>query len=190
MMIHNRSFYSMSLNSNQIKHVSLKTSILMTVQATTLNHEIILASDFSPKRTVLIPVDGSKNSAHALDHAIKSLLNAENDLVVLLHARTMATFAAALAMNYHEFAKSEYKQSVTLLESLAEKLKSNGYHVKAISTAGDARDVIDDQIELSKPDLVVVASHGQGALEKAFVGSVSQHVLRHSKAPVVVIPLH
>ncbi|KAI8894492.1 hypothetical protein BC833DRAFT_604670 [Globomyces pollinis-pini] len=188
MMIHNRSFHSMSLNSNQIKHVS--QSIQMTVQATTLNHEIILASDFSPKRTVLIPVDGSKNSAHALDHAIKSLLNAENDLVVLLHARTMATFAAALAMNYHEFAKSEYKQSVTLLESLAEKLKSNGYHVKAISTAGDAREVIDEQIEAIKPDLVVVASHGKGALEKAFVGSVSQHVLRHCKSPVVVIPLH
>ncbi|KAJ2986545.1 hypothetical protein HDV02_006679, partial [Globomyces sp. JEL0801] len=153
----------------------------MTIQSTTLNHEIIVESDFTAKRIVLIPVDGSKNSSHAIDYATKSFLNPENDLIVLLHARTMTTIAATLAMKNDEFSKAEFKQSAKLLESLAEILKSNGYHVKAISTVGDARGVIDDQIGILQPDMVVVASHGKGMLEKVFAGSVSEHVVRHSK---------
>ncbi|KAI8893514.1 hypothetical protein BC833DRAFT_531715 [Globomyces pollinis-pini] len=149
-----------------------------------------MVSDFTAKRIVLIPVDGSKNSSHAIDCATKSLLSPEGDLLVLLHARAMSTFTATLAMKNDEFSKAEYQRSTVLLESLAEILKSNGYHVKAISTVGDARGVIDDQLELLQPDLVVVASHGKGALEKVFAGSVSEHVVRHSNVPVIVIPFN
>jgi nucleotide-binding universal stress UspA family protein len=37
-------------------------------------------------------------------------------------------------------------------------------------------------------DVVVVGSHGKGALAAAMLGSVSRHVVHHSHRPVLVVP--
>ena len=37
-------------------------------------------------------------------------------------------------------------------------------------------------------DLVVMASHGRSGISRALVGSVAEHVIRHSKTPVLVVP--
>jgi len=37
-------------------------------------------------------------------------------------------------------------------------------------------------------DLVIMASHGRSGISRALVGSVAEHVLRHSKTPVLVVP--
>ncbi|KAJ1540523.1 hypothetical protein HK405_011263, partial [Cladochytrium tenue] len=41
-----------------------------------------------PARTVLVPVDSSRFSEHALDWAVQNLVRPESDLVVLLHVRS------------------------------------------------------------------------------------------------------
>ncbi|MDP6437587.1 MAG: universal stress protein [Gammaproteobacteria bacterium] len=38
-------------------------------------------------------------------------------------------------------------------------------------------------------DIVIVGSHGRGALRQLLVGSISEEVLRHAKCPVIVIPV-
>jgi nucleotide-binding universal stress UspA family protein len=37
------------------------------------------------------------------------------------------------------------------------------------------------------PDVVVVGSHGRGFLKRVVIGSVSEHVVRHCTAPVLVV---
>lgn len=37
-------------------------------------------------------------------------------------------------------------------------------------------------------DLIVVGTHGRGGLERLFLGSVAEEVLRHAPCPVLVIP--
>ncbi|MFI7067341.1 universal stress protein [Kribbella sp. NPDC050124] len=37
-------------------------------------------------------------------------------------------------------------------------------------------------------ELIVLGSHGHGAFHDALVGSTSQHVIRHTSCPVVVVP--
>jgi nucleotide-binding universal stress UspA family protein len=39
-------------------------------------------------------------------------------------------------------------------------------------------------------DLIVVGSHGRGAMYQLLVGSVSEEVLKKSRIPVLVIPTH
>ena len=41
---------------------------------------------------------------------------------------------------------------------------------------------------VSETDTLVVGSHGHGGFIGALLGSVSQHVVSHSRCPVVVVP--
>lgn len=53
---------------------------------------------------------------------------------------------------------------------------------------GDAVNEMLDLIEQIQPDLVVVGSHGRGALLRTLMGSVSERLCRRSPVPVLVIP--
>jgi nucleotide-binding universal stress UspA family protein len=45
-----------------------------------------------------------------------------------------------------------------------------------------------DKVAKHEAGLVVVGSHGHGALYNLLVGSVAEGVIRHSTVPVVVVP--
>lgn len=53
--------------------------------------------------------------------------------------------------------------------------------------AGDPGPMIVWVAEDERSDVVVVGSHGKGALKRVFLGSVSEHVMRHSPCPVLVV---
>jgi len=52
---------------------------------------------------------------------------------------------------------------------------------------GDPGEQIVSAAEAERADLVVVGSHGRGAVGRFFIGSVSDHVVRHAHCPVVVV---
>jgi nucleotide-binding universal stress UspA family protein len=52
---------------------------------------------------------------------------------------------------------------------------------------GDPGSVLCRVAEEEHVDLVVVGSHGSGALKRALLGSVSHHVLHHAPCPVLVV---
>lgn len=52
---------------------------------------------------------------------------------------------------------------------------------------GDPGSVICSIAKKEGFDLIVVSSHGAGFLERALVGSVSHHVLRHASCPVLLV---
>ncbi|MEA3243534.1 MAG: universal stress protein, partial [Pseudomonadota bacterium] len=39
-------------------------------------------------------------------------------------------------------------------------------------------------------DMIVVGSHGRGAMYQLLVGSVSEGILHNSRCPVLVVPTH
>lgn len=52
---------------------------------------------------------------------------------------------------------------------------------------GDPRDVICGAAERSGADMLVMGSHGYGFLQRALLGSVSNHCVQNCKCPVVVV---
>ncbi len=58
---------------------------------------------------------------------------------------------------------------------------------KIIVAEGSAARKIIETAEKEKVDLIVMGKKGQSGLEKLLIGSVANHVLRHSPAPVLVI---
>jgi nucleotide-binding universal stress UspA family protein len=53
--------------------------------------------------------------------------------------------------------------------------------------AGDPGPMIVWVAEDERCDVIVVGSHGKGALKRVLMGSVSEHVMRHAPCPVMVV---
>jgi nucleotide-binding universal stress UspA family protein len=57
---------------------------------------------------------------------------------------------------------------------------------KALVTEGPAARKIIETAEAEKADLIVIGKRGHGTMEDVLIGSVANHVLRHSPVPVLV----
>ena len=73
------------------------------------------------------------------------------------------------------------------LKQHAERFGSSSNN-EPIFTKGNAAKEILKQVEISKPDFLVLGNHKQGALEKLFLGSLGQKLISNATCPVMVFP--
>ena len=59
--------------------------------------------------------------------------------------------------------------------------------VRTVVTDAPPRPALIDQIDAGGHDLVVMGSRGRGAVRSALLGSVSHHVLHHTRIPVLIV---
>lgn len=74
------------------------------------------------------------------------------------------------------------------LQKIADSLREAGIETTALLLQGaTAKKILDEAAKLAV-DMIVVGSHGRGAMLQMLVGSVSEGVLRKSTCPVLVVP--
>jgi nucleotide-binding universal stress UspA family protein len=73
------------------------------------------------------------------------------------------------------------------LDTLADLLTEAGQQVTTEVWHGDPALALIQGAEASQADLVVVASHGHSAVERFFMGSVSEKILRHAPCSVMIV---
>ena len=76
------------------------------------------------------------------------------------------------------------------LEKLVAPLRAGGLTVETRVTISLPSDEILEQAKSEGADLLVLGSHGHGALYNLFSGSVVTSVLKDATVPVAVIPVH
>ena len=76
------------------------------------------------------------------------------------------------------------------IQELAERLRKSGVDATALLVHGKTVDTILTEAADLDIDLIVVGSHGHGAMYQLLVGSISEGVLHGSSRPVLVIPTH
>ena len=76
------------------------------------------------------------------------------------------------------------------IQELAERFRKSGVDATALLVHGKTVDVILTVASDLDIDLIVVGSHGHGAMYQLLVGSISEGVLQRSSRPVLVIPTH
>ena len=74
------------------------------------------------------------------------------------------------------------------LKALRDRVAKDGFKTEALQVPGPAVDAIAAEIERLKPELVVMGSHGHGAVYHLLVGSVAEGVLRKTEVPVLIVP--
>jgi nucleotide-binding universal stress UspA family protein len=79
------------------------------------------------------------------------------------------------------------ERRASIAQSLVERGREEGVPVSFLVWEGDPGDMIVSAAEAEHADMVVVGSHGRGAVGRLLLGSVSEHVVRHAPCPVLVV---
>lgn len=141
--------------------------------------KIVAAIDFSPASAAVV----------AQAAALARLGSAT---VVLVHAAAPDPEFVGydVGPQYRRDARADtLRRERQALKDHAENLREEGIDAMALLVEGLTVETILSVAEDQNADLIVVGSHGLGAVARAFLGSVSSGVVHRSKIPVLVVPM-
>lgn len=84
---------------------------------------------------------------------------------------------------------SEYREEHRSVQKYAEQLRDAGIDATALLVKGPIVETILAQAKRFDADLLILGSHGFGAIYDLLVGSASRGVLKDTEIPVLVVPI-
>ena len=141
---------------------------------------------------ILVCVDLS-DSTEELVKKIKELCQALHAKVWLLHNAMPEPETIEFKVDPIEARKSlakKFHHQHRQIQEYAERFRKSGVDATALLVHGKTVDTILTEASDLDIDVIVVGSHGYGAMYQLLVGSISEGVLRGSSRPVLVIPTH
>jgi Universal stress protein UspA and related nucleotide-binding proteins len=138
--------------------------------------------------TILVGVDGSDASLHALDWAAAEAQRRGWGLLIVC-AYALPSFAAAsLDGGYAALDDSSIREGAkTVVAEAQQRVADLGLEVTACVATGDATSVL---VEMSRSvRLAVVGTRGRGGFAERLLGTVSSALPAHGHCPTVVVPL-
>lgn len=141
-------------------------------------------------KRILAAVDFSPISDDVVRHAA-DLAEALPAALTLLHvAAPDPDFVGYEAgpRSVRELRAHELRDEHRGLQEAAERLRERGIDAEALLIQGQTVDTIIERANHLGAELIVLGSHGHGAVYRAFMGSVSEGVMRAAACPVLVIP--
>jgi nucleotide-binding universal stress UspA family protein len=137
---------------------------------------------------ILLAVDGSKYTKKMLAYLAThpELFSGVNDYTVFT-AQTPMPSRASLAVGAEAVKKYHADEAARTLNSVCKFLKRHGIEAKSVWKTGAAGTLIARTADSGNFDLVVMGSHGHGALINLMLGSVATQVLALCKTPVLLV---
>jgi nucleotide-binding universal stress UspA family protein len=83
---------------------------------------------------------------------------------------------------------AEHRARHQQLQRLADELRAGGAESTALLLQGATVDTLIAEAERLSAGLIVLGSHGHGAVYDLLVGSVAEGVVRRSRVPVLLVP--
>ena len=142
-------------------------------------------------KTILIPVS-LRETTDALVARAAPVAATFGSTVWLLHVYRTGNFLPShrLPPELKAERDEEFGKIHRTLDRYAEIFSNHGLTVHPyVLPAAEPADLILEQADAVKADLLVMGSHGRGALMEALLGDVTHTVLRKAPCPVLVIPL-
>jgi nucleotide-binding universal stress UspA family protein len=154
--------------------------------------------DFIKK--ILAPTDLSSFSAIGVRYAC-NLARALGAEVLLAHAVSTSEFTShASGLKIADSGAESETPIGNLVEHPKELLRqfcarhladvSSDLNLEQIVDMGDAHTLIVNWAKDKSADIIVMSTHGRSGLQRMFLGSVTEKVLRSASCPVLAIPSH
>jgi nucleotide-binding universal stress UspA family protein len=143
-------------------------------------------------RNYLVPVDFSKASEAAVDHAIKLAAESGGKLILLHAIPTSALMMTGsdgmTGTMLVDIEQAQLEEAQSQMDKLVrkKKLKPRSYQ-PVIVKRGDPAQVIANQAKKTRARMIVMGSHGRTGLKRLVLGSVAERTLRYARCPVLIV---
>lgn len=141
-------------------------------------------------RHILVPTDFSESSAVALRYA-KALAERFGATLHVLHA-VQSPFdqpwaAEVYAVSQADFDDVARKESDARLQALVPPADQAQYQARLVTEFGAPFLTILEYAKREPIDLIVMGTHGRGAVAHLLIGSVAENVVRKAPCPVLTV---
>lgn len=134
-------------------------------------------------KTILVPMDGPKNSFKELTKAIFLAKKCDSSITAMYVLRTSFDNANLI---YVPQTQNELKKVENFLDAAKKNNKNSVKFKKEIVFGHEAKGVI-DFAQKGKFDLIVIGARGRETIKQMLLGSVSNAIVHSSKIPALVI---
>jgi nucleotide-binding universal stress UspA family protein len=164
--------------------------------------------DRANMKRILVPIDfsGATPRVIALARQLAKALDAE---IHLVHVKQLTAAAAQGTLGYGLAGMSELAPMsgvpVTVFDPMRQpvpedegqksklaqwqkEIAQDGINVSLHEPTGAVAEEILNQADVLNSDLIVMSTHGHGAMYNLLVGSATKGVLKHSTRPVLLVP--
>ena len=149
---------------------------------------------------VLVAIDGSTSSMHAIDYAISIAVKNDSQLIILyvidFYKYTHLSSSIILAPT---FGSEKYLEEKSEAEKLMNKIKENlklkindntkskKLKTEIVEGAKSVATTIMEYAESENVDIIIVGSRGRTSFKKLLLGSVSSNVIKSARCAVLVV---
>jgi len=133
-------------------------------------------------RRIMVPLDGSRFAESAVPLALAVSRRTGAPLHLVTVQEPIPSFA------YDEWQNAAEDWSQAYLDNAVERVRPlAGAEVTAVLLAGHVAEVLEEEARSRSADLVVMATHGRGAFSRAWLGSVADAFVHHTRRPVLLV---
>jgi nucleotide-binding universal stress UspA family protein len=160
-------------------------------------------------KCILVPIDFSDITPRVIDLA-RQLAKALDAEIHLVHVKELTAAATPGTLGYSlagmpelapmsgvpvpgfqpmpEAVSEEDQGQKSKLARWQEEIAQDGIKVSLHEPTGEVAEEILDQSDELNADLIMMGTHGHGAMYNLLVGSATKGVLKHSTRPVLLVP--
>src|SRR5262252_1965204 len=136
---------------------------------------------------ILCPVDFFPASDAGANYAVGLAANYDARIHFLHVITPLIPAAYEYAIDTIEIMRSLEKNAAEEMNVLVARAKDAGVRADTEIRIGDVYDEIKRAVEAEKPELLVMGTHGRRGVERWFMGSTTEKMLRHSPVPMLTI---
>jgi nucleotide-binding universal stress UspA family protein len=140
-------------------------------------------------RAVVVPVDGSNFAEHAIPYGLGLARRTGATLhLTLVHVPSdLATPGYPLGEVVAARVAEDRDREAAYLEELVERLAPSGVDLHPALLRGPVADALSAYAEEHEAALVIMTTHGRGGLQRAWLGSTTDGMVRRCCAPLLLI---
>jgi len=135
--------------------------------------------------TILLATDASSASSAATLHAIDLAARLEAQLIVLTVMSTAARDRDPRETRANPVGRRDERTAA--VQQVVDRARAEGARATSLIWDGEPGEAIVEAADAESADLIIVGSHERSVVGRFFLGSVSDYVVRHARAPVMVV---
>jgi nucleotide-binding universal stress UspA family protein len=137
---------------------------------------------------ILLAVDGSEYTRKMLDYVATQPLFDERHEYTVFNAQPPLPGHASAAVGAEGTRKFHEEEAQKVLEPALARMRERGFRVTSVWKTGAAGETVARFAQEGGYELLIMGTHGYGALGRLVMGSVTTQVLARCTTPVLLVP--